>query len=166
MHAGILFVHFYQYLQVKCLHILSILELLRVTTGAPTVAAAVVRLPDTKENGFQFTTAQGKDLIEQVDCVLTPAAGSKSNLLKTEAVATIALYYVNHSNFIFIAIDPYDAKHFGSLISYTSKEFNLTKLHELYQIDEDHAGLVEAVKVNDNITLNLEGQSPSSKECK
>ena len=75
---------------------------------------------------------------------------------------------MNHSNFVFIAIDPYDAKYFGNLISYTSKEleFNHTKLYELYQIDEDHAGLVEVLKVNDKITLNLEGQSPGSKECK
>lgn len=155
------------FLQVKCLNILSILIVcLEFKTGAPAVAATA-HLPNTKENEFQFTTANGKDLIEQlqVDCVLTPD-GSKSNLLQTAAVATIALFYVNHSNFIFIAIDPYDAKYFNNLISYTSKEFNRTKLYELYQIDEDYAGLVEVVKVNDTITLNLEGQSPGSKECK
>ena len=73
---------------------------------------------------------------------------------------------MNQSNFIFITIDPYDAKYFSNLISYTSKEFNRTKIYELYQIDEDYAGLVEVLKVNDKITLNLEGESPNSKECK
>ena len=146
---------------MKGLCILSTLIVLWLesTAGVPAVVATAASLLDTKEDQSQFTTMRDKDLIEQFNCDL-----SKSNLLRTEA--TMALFYVDQSNFILIAIDPYDVKYFDDLISYTNKKFNRTKIYELYQIDEDYAGLVRVLKVNDKITLNLEGQSPGSEECK
>ena len=132
-------------------------------SGAPAsdaVLRTVARLPNTKKDEFKVTTVQDKDIIDQLGC-LSPSA-----TLKAEASATIALFYVNQSNFILIAINPYDTDSFDSFISFTSKEFDLTKIYELYQIKEDNAGLVKVVKVNDKMTLNLEGQSPSSRECK
>ena len=153
------------FLQVQRLLILLSVTIMwfQSIRGAPTTDAAshsVVRLPNTKVDEFKVTTVQDKDVIKQLGC-LSPSA-----TLKAEASATIALFYVNQSNFILIAINPYDTKYFGSFISFTSKEFDLSKIYEFYQIEEDYAGLVRVLKVNDKMTLNLEGQSPSSKESK
>ena len=68
----------------------------------------------------------------------------------------MALFYVNQTNFVFIAINVFDAKYSSSYISDV-------KLHENYQMAEDYADLVKAVKINNQIALNLNGISPNDK---
>ena len=137
------------------------------TTAAPTllddsvVTASHYLTAGGKEDEDQFaTTVRNKDLLNEglPNCDLS--FPSKSNSIE------VALFYVNQTNFVFIAIDVFDAKYFSSLISHTSKEFTNTKLHDDYQISEDYAGLVKAAKVNDQITLNLNGISPNDKASK
>ena len=116
---------------------------------------------DGKEDEDQsVTTVSNKDLLNEGSPNCDLSSPSKSNSIE------VALFYVNQTNFVFIAIDVFDAKYFSSLISYTSKEFTNTKLHDNYQISEDYAGLVKAAKVNDQITLNLNGISPDDKASK
>lgn len=147
------------FLQVNCLQILCILSIWEATTGAPVVAIANLGI-NSKVDDHEVTT-YNKDLLEQIGCDLSPPAGSQ---LKADAITTVALFYVGQNNFIFIAIDPFDAKYFGNFISYTSKEFNRTKIYEAHQTDEDYAGLVKVFKVNDKRILNLEGIAPDNEE--
>lgn len=144
------------------------------STGAPTplladvpdaVVAAVFRYPnDNKLEENKVTTARNKDLLGELNCDLHSSDPQSKNL--KEVIATVALFYVDQSNFIFIAIDPFDDKYFGKFIAYTGNEFNLTKMYEDPKIDEDYAGLVRASKVNKKILLDLNGISPSYKESK
>jgi len=152
--------------------VLLLIILLHCTTAVPTLQLPVAfrsrNLPGSKSDGDKTksitTMTQSMDIIEENSPC--DSVGFNSKFLNSEASTTIALFYVDQSNFMFIATDPYDAKYFGKLIFYTSKEFNRSKIYETNQIVEDDAGLVKVLKVDDKISLSLDGISPNYKESK
>ena len=139
------------FLQVTILFNISVI----CTTAAPAlsddstvVTASHYLIADGKEDQ-PATTVNSKDLLKgPPNCDLS--TGSKSSSIE------VALFYVNQTNFVFIAINVFDAKYFSSYISDA-------KLHENYQMAEDYADLVKAVKINNQIVLNLNGISPNDK---
>ena len=152
-----------------CIYFSQVIVLLSIWFGYTTAAPA--QLGDSVVIASQYLTAGGKygrpDDDQSATTVSNKDLPNESppncDLSSSSKSSVVALFYVNQTNFVFIAIDVFDVKYFSSLISYTSKEFTNTKLYENSQISEDYAGLVKAAKVNDQITLNLNGISPNDK---
>ena len=151
LYAAIIDVACVLFLQIAILFSVSVIY----TTEAPalsddsTVVTASHYTADGKEDQ-PATTVNSKDFLkDSPNCEIS--TGSKSSI-------QVALFYVNQTNFVFIAIDVFDAEYFSS------PHITDTKLHENDRImDGDYAGLVKAVKVNDEIALNLNGISPNDK---
>ena len=139
------------FLQVTILFSISVI----CTTAAPAlsddstaVTASHYLTADGKEDQPATTESNKDSLKDPPNCDLS--TGSKSSSIE------VALFYVNETNFVFIAMDVFDAKYSSSYISDV-------KLHENDQMTGDYAGLVKAVKVNNQIALNLNGISPNDK---
>ena len=127
------------------------------------------RLPpkgDSKNTKSSVT--ESGEIVEDLPVTCDPIASRLQSIesfetkARTKAIAstTVSLFYAKQCNFIFISMEPYDNEHFGKLISYTRDEFNVTHVYETCQTNEDESGLVKAAKVNDRVTLNLNGISP------
>ena len=152
MPAVIIDVAYVLYLQVTILFSISVI----CTTAAPalsddsTVVTASQYLTADGKEDQPATTESNKDLLKgPPNCDLS--TGSKSR--------QVALFYVNQTSFVFIEMNVFDAKYSSSYISGA-------KLHENDQITGDYAGLVKAVKINNQIALNLNGISPNDKASK
>ena len=118
------------------------------TTAAPALSddSTVVTTSHYTADGKEdqpATTVSDKDLLKDPPNCDLPT-GSKSSI-------EVALFYVNQTNFVFIAIDVFDTEYFSS------PHISNTKLHENDRMDGDYAGLVKA---NNYIVLN---SSPDDK---